>query len=181
LNWFLLGIIIVTVLLIPTAYAGWIGAPYAPTRLAVVHKAFDGLGLDSEDYLVDLGAGDGGIMREAAARGMTTLGYELSPIMWLIAWVRTRRLPRSRLRYQNFYKAKLPEQTTVIFSFLMPTHMTQVFESVARQELPRAHYFLSYAFPVPNTEPALVVREKNCAPLYVYDLAALVSKHQKDA
>src|SRR5690349_1638306 len=97
----LLLLVPVLILLIPTAYAGYIGAPYAPTFMAVVKKAFDQLHIDDDDVLVDLGAGDGRIMLEAAKRGAGTLGYELSPIMWFVAWVRLWSQPKAKITLRN--------------------------------------------------------------------------------
>lgn len=162
------------VLLIPTAYAGMIGAPYAPTRLAVVKKAFDRLGLGAGDRLVDLGAGDGKIVLEAARRGATAVGWELSPILWLVAKVRTWRQRGAMIRYGNFYKQPLGE-ATVVFAFLMPNNMPRVRAYVAGQRVPHGRYFLAYAFPLADEPPLQVVREKNCAPLYVYDLQELTA------
>src|SRR5688572_20083917 len=113
-------ILILLLLLIPTAYAGWIGAPYAPTLLPAIKKTFDEIGIGPDDVLVDLGAGDGKVVREAAGRGARALGVELSPIMWLVATLRVLGRPRARIAFGNFYNRRFPE-ATILFAFLMPT------------------------------------------------------------
>lgn len=153
--------------MIPTAYAGKIGAPYAPTRLPVVKKAFDWAGIGASNTLVDLGAGDGKILLEAARRGATAIGYELSPIMWAIAWVRMR---GRGVKFANFYKQTLPPQTNRIFAFLMPHNMGRVAAFLKRQKLPDKTLVFAYAFPFTEVEPLTVIRAKNCAPLYIYEL-----------
>ncbi len=162
-------------LLIPTAYAGWIGAPYAPTRLPVVKKAFDFIGVSPEDVVVDLGAGDGKIVLEAARRGAQAIGYELSPIMWLVASVRTLGKRNSHIRFGNFYTKSLRDATHV-FAFLMPENMPKVRTYLARQTCPRGKFFLAYAFPFKDAEPLHFVRAKICAPIYIYDLQELTRR-----
>lgn len=154
------------ILLIPTAYAGWIGAPYAPTRLKAVRRAFELLQVGPDDTIIDLGAGDGGILATALKRHAAAIGWELSPIMYVIALMRTR--GRAKLRFGNFYNQTFPE-ATIIFAFLMPHNMAKVEAAIRRGAGPKLQYVLAYAFPFKNLTPMSVVREKNCAPLYVYE------------
>jgi hypothetical protein len=171
MSWGLLLILVGVALLIPTAYAGKIGAPYAPTRMRVVRKAFDELEIGNNDVVVDLGVGDGSIVIEAARRGAKAYGYELSPIMWAVAWVRTWFVKGKRptIYFGNFYKKK-PEDATVIFAFLMPDNMPRVKQYLRSISFPNGSFMLAYAFPFKDEEPLTVIREDKCAPLYVYDL-----------
>lgn len=173
MNWWFLVSLVGSALLIPTAYAGLIGAPWAPTRMASVRKAFDNVGVGEKDVVVDLGAGDGSIMKEAVKRGARAVGYELSPIMWLVAYIRTVQYKKSKLHYGNFFTKKLPKDTTRIFLFLMPKHMPRVGKYIALQGVNDKVAVLSYAFPFQQAVSEAVIREKNCAPLYVYSVAEL--------
>ena len=167
---FLWFIIAGLILLIPTGYAAWIGAPYAPTRLRAPRRAFDLLRIGPGDTLVDLGVGDGSILLEAAKRGAKAYGYELSPIMYAI--VRLRVLgKKANVRFGNFYKHTYPD-ATVVFAFLMPDNMYKVERLIRTGTGPKLEYVLVYAFPFKNITPMQVVREKNCAPLYVYEAKA---------
>ena len=94
--WLLLAAVI---LLIPTAYAGLIGAPYAPTRMRAVKRAFELLDIGVQDTVVDLGVGDGKVLLAAAGRGAKAYGYELSPIMFLIAFLRSLKYPNVSIRF----------------------------------------------------------------------------------
>lgn len=177
--WLALLFIAIVVLLIPTAYAGLIGAPYAPTPRRAITAAFRAVGVGAEDVVVDVGCGDGKALLEAAEQGARAVGFELSPIMWLVALMRVlghkeaRR--RARVRYGNFYRQKLPPDTTVVFSFLMPERMGRVRDFLRRQKLPRARWFLSYAFPFKGIEPVRVIRTEKAGAVYVYDLRELVN------
>ena len=168
MDWILLAALIGSGLFLPTAYAGVIGAPWAPTRIAVVKKAFDSVGISEKDLLVDLGCGDGKIMHEASRRGAKAIGYELSPIMWVVAWLRTWRDKRSSVKYGNFLKMPIPDATTYIFAFLMPKHMEKIRNYIAKQAVHDATIIFSYAFPIQDIPPRMIYRAKKCAPLYMY-------------
>lgn len=172
---FTLFVIIFLILLIPTAYAGFIGAPYAPTFSPAIKQAFDFVKLGPADTLVDLGAGDGRVLLAAARRGASALGYELSPIMWAVVFFRALRHKKVRIKLRNFYQQTLPPSATVIFAFLMPKNMPKVRRYLSKQALPNGKFFLVYAFPLsPDTKPLHVIRVPRCAPLYIYDIKALV-------
>ena len=172
-------------LLLPTAYAAKIGAPYAPTFMAAIKRAFSHISLGPSDVIVDLGAGDGRVLLEAASRGAKAVGYELSPIMWFIVWSRLHLLPsrsssaaksgqpsvppkRLTVYMRNFYRQQLPVETTVIFAFLMPEHMAKVKSFLSKQHLPNLRYVLIYAFPFPDLKPLEVIHAPKCSRLYVY-------------
>lgn len=173
MDWLIITALIGALFLVPTAYAGLIGAPWAPTRIASVKKAFDDIGIDAKDTVVDLGAGDGAILLQAALRGARAIGYELSPIMWIVGWIRTLGRKAITMKYGNLYRVVLPKETTLVFFFLMPKHMDQVGKYLASQEISGATLVLSYAFSFKNIAPARVYREKKCAPLYLYQISAL--------
>ncbi|MEK7500435.1 MAG: class I SAM-dependent methyltransferase [Patescibacteria group bacterium] len=173
MDFFVIGTLIFSVFLIPTAYAGVIGAPWAPTRMASVKKAFDDIEIGEKDTVVDLGAGNGAILAEAAQRGAHAIGYELSPIMWIVARVRILGEKTARIVYGNFFRVSLPENTTLVFFFLMPKHMDQVGKYLAKQPIGEKTLVLSYAFPFKGVQTLTVYREKKCAPLYLYDMSTI--------
>lgn len=197
-------LIILIILLIPTAYAGYIGAPYVPVRRPALKKAFDKLQIGLSDTVVDLGAGDGGVLAEAARRGAGAIGYELSPIMWIIAWIRlsiflplTRGGPRQRrgeglsttekrrsqpqILLKNFYRQTLPPDTTIIYAFLMPKNLPCLLNYLATQKLPRAKYLLSYTFALPNTPPRDIIQTPAHGAIYVYHAPDLLHAYSQSA
>ena len=168
----LLFFIIFLALLAPTAYAAYIGAPYAPTFSPAIRKAFDYIKLGPNDTVIDIGAGDGKVLVAASKRGAKAIGYELSPIMWGIVWFRSLGNRRVKIKLRNFYKQMLPD-ATVVFAFLMPQNMDKVKKFLAKQVLPNGKYMLVYAFPFKDVEPQHVIRVERCAPVYIYDLQKL--------
>jgi len=62
------------------------GAPYVPSQKRYVRQAFDELyPLGIRDVLVDVGSGDGIVLRLAAERGAQAIGYELNPLLVIIS------------------------------------------------------------------------------------------------
>lgn len=165
-------ILIALAFLIPTGYAAVIGAPYAPTKIAPVRLAFDMLQIGAQDVVIDLGVGDGKIVLEAGKRGAKAIGFELSPIMYAVAWWRFRGKKNIELRYGNFFKKPIAE-ATVLFAFLMPKHMKTVEKFIAKRKSEKLRYVLIYAFPFKDLTPIHVIREKKCAPLYIYEAQSL--------
>lgn len=161
-------------LLIPTAYAGKIGAPYAPTRRKSIRKVFKELGVGKEDVVVDLGAGDGSVVIEAARMGARAYGYELSPILLFVAWIRAAFEPKARIRPGNFYKQDISD-ATIAFVFLLPATMPRLKKYLAGQTIPRAKYLVAYAFPLADVVPLKTIREKRVLPMYIYDLRELTA------
>ncbi len=168
------------VFLIPTAYAGYIGAPYAPTRKPAIKKAFDLLEVGEDAVVVDLGAGDGKVLLAAHQRGARAIGYELSPIMWLVTWIRVLGKKSISILMLNFYKQQLPEETTHIFMFLMPEHMEKIHAYLTKQKLPNLQFVLSYSFPFPDVPPLHVVQTERAGRVFIYPVTEFTGQ-QEDA
>jgi hypothetical protein len=140
------------VLFILTFGVVFFGAPYVPTRQKDVDKLFDLVDL-SDGRLVDLGAGDGRLMLAAAKRQLKSTGWELSPVIWLIAWFRLKGKRRyADIRLGSFWRARLPDDTTAAFTFLASRHMKQLdgFLSHEAKRLGHPIQLVSYGFQVPD-------------------------------
>lgn len=65
------------------------GAPYLPTLKPQIHTALDLLDLKPGDTMLELGSGDGRVLKAAAERGWYAVGYELNPLLVLFSYVYT--------------------------------------------------------------------------------------------
>jgi hypothetical protein len=95
----------------------FVGAPYVPSQKKYVKRAFDYFGLSDADVLVDIGSGDGVILRTASRYGAKAVGYEINPILAVIARVLSMRDPRVTVFLQNAWLAMLPQGTTIVYAF----------------------------------------------------------------
>lgn len=148
--WIYVGIALVMLLL----GAVFFGAPYVPTRKRDVEELFKIVTQD--DVLVDLGSGDGRLVRAAAERGIRAYGFELSPILALISWLNVRAVRTlATIRLGNYWRMRLPSDTTVVFVFLAGAYM-ETLRSYLRAEatrLDRTLTLVSYGFELPGYTP----------------------------
>ena len=97
------------------------GAPYVPSRKVHFQPSFDALyAFTKKDVLLDLGSGDGVVLREVARRGARAIGYELNPVLcWLANWLSRRYGSRARTKVANMWTTPFPEGTTIIYVFVV--------------------------------------------------------------
>jgi len=63
-----------------------VGAPYVPSKRKDLVDAFDELyPISKNDLVLDIGSGDGIVLREVARRGGRAVGIEINPILVLIS------------------------------------------------------------------------------------------------
>ena len=95
----------------------FVGAPYVPSQKKYVKRVFEYLGINSADLLVDVGSGDGIILRIASSYGAKAVGYEINPILVAISRLLSSRDPRVRVLLSNLWMARLPDETTIVYAF----------------------------------------------------------------
>lgn len=95
---------------------------WVPTSLALVNKMLDMAKATPEDYVIDLGSGDGRTVITAAKRGIRALGIEYNPEM--VALSQRAAAKAGVAERATFMKADLFEtdfsRATVITMFLLP-------------------------------------------------------------
>jgi SAM-dependent methyltransferase len=95
---------------------------WVPTSQALVDKMLDMAKVTSQDYVIDLGSGDGRTVITAAKRGARALGIEYNPDM--VELSRRNAIAAGVTEKATFVKADLFEsdfsQATVITMFLLP-------------------------------------------------------------
>lgn len=139
------------------------GAPFLPTLKAEVPKALDLIDLKPGQTLLELGSGDGRVLRAAAERGITAIGYELNPVLVAYSWLRTRRYRgKVRVVWGNYWRKTLPPADG-IFVFLLQPYMTKLDNKIT-QECRKPVKLVSFAFYIPDKKP--VKRTKG---LFRYD------------
>lgn len=110
------------------------GAPYVPSKRKELKAAFDELyPLKKSDVVVDIGSGDGVVLREAALHGAGAIGYELNPLLVAITRLASRREPKVQAHVANFWNIHLPEETTVIYIFAVSRDIGKLGEKIAEE------------------------------------------------
>ncbi len=157
-------VIIIVATLLVVAFGGvlLVGAPYLPTLQPQIEAALELAELQPGDRLLELGCGDGRVILAAARRGIAVTGYELNPLLALIAWLRTRRYRQKvRIIWGDFWRKPWPP-ADAMFVFLLDSYMPKLDNKMS-------HYphkpvkLVSFAFQIPG-KPAKMER----AGVYLY-------------
>lgn len=149
------------------------GAPYVPSKKSDLRRAFEELyPLGPDDTLVDIGSGDGIVLRMAAARGARAVGYEINPVLVMISRILSRATPLVKVYLASFWSAELPDETTVIYTFGDSRDINKMANKVQEtaDRLSKPLAFISYGFAIPGQKP-----KKQVGAHYLYEILPLQS------
>ena len=162
----------VIVLVIFLIFAGvvFFGAPYVPLRRKQVEEAFSKLyKLSKKDTLVDLGAGDGKVLKIAARCGAKAYGVEINPclVLWTKISCKIAKQKNVHVACGNMYTYKFPDETTVVYVFGDTRDMEKIVRHIKAEarRLQKKLYLISFGF---ETKDAKLVR--NVGAYFLYKL-----------
>lgn len=160
---------IIAVLACLFGFVVFFGAPYLPSKRRDIMRAFDELyTLSSQDVVLDLGSGDGVVLREVSRRGARAIGYELNPLLVFI----TRWLSRGDVRVKavtaNFMHRPFPDETTLVYMFGNSRDNKRFVHMIKCEatRLERPLYLMSYAF---TLEGLTLVKKNDLHNLYLVE------------
>jgi hypothetical protein len=146
-------IIVLLLIVLPFGIGAIIGAPYVPILHRDSRRILKLSGLKPGQTLIDLGSGDGRLLRAAAAQGIKCIGYEINPyLVWasrLVCW-RYRNLVT--IHTADIWHTKLPP-ADVIYIFILERYMERL-ERKFTHEITKPTKVISYVFQLP-TRPAV--------------------------
>lgn len=109
---------VLIVIIMAFSFGAFFGAPYVPSQRKYVRRAFEKLyPLGKKDTLIDIGSGDGMVLRIASSYGARAVGYEINPLLVFISRFLSRRHKKVSIVTANFWLTRLPAETTVIYIF----------------------------------------------------------------
>ena len=148
------------------------GALYVSTSRKKITAFIDAVPMKTDQKLVDLGCGDGRVLREARRRyGVRTIGYEINPLAYLKARFFSFGSSNIKIKYQDFWKADL-SGADVVFCYLYPDVMKKLAAKLKSGLKPGA-IVVSSNFPLPEFLPGKILRlpgSMHNDPLYVYQI-----------
>ena len=151
------------------------GALYVSTSRKKIAAFVDAVPMKAHQRLVDLGCGDGRVLREARRRyGVQTIGYEINPLAYLKARFFSFGCSNIKIKRQNFWEADL-SGADVIFCYLYPDVMRKLAAKFKSGLKPGA-IVVSSNFPLPEFIPQKVLRLQNSLhndPIYVYQISPI--------
>jgi hypothetical protein len=152
-------------LILAFVIAGISAAPYVPILGRDVETLLDLSGIKKGQTLIDLGSGDGYLLRAAARRGISCIGYEINPVMVIISKIACFKYRRLITIHQaDLWRTKLPK-TDAIYLFLMPKVMEKLNQKLTR-EIKTKTTVISYAFQIPHQT---MIKQTSNTFVYEYD------------
>ena len=141
------------------------GAPYLPTLRDQQKQALELLKLKPGQTLIELGCGDGRMLVSGAKQGINGVGYELNPIVYIIALIVTFKYRNMvTVKYGNFWH-KNWQDADGIYVFLHTRFMVRLDKKITQQFAGQNIKVVSYAFPIPMKK---VTKEQGALFLYKY-------------
>jgi SAM-dependent methyltransferase len=149
--------IAISILVLLFGFVLLFGAPYLPTRRREAQAALDMLALKKGQTIYELGCGDGRVLKLAAEEGLNAVGYELNPLLALVARLHTWRYRKQvKVVCGNFWRADL-SRADGIFVFLLDRFMARLDNKVSA-EAGKPISLVSYAFKIPGKRHIKLVR-----------------------
>ena len=146
------------------------GALYVSTTRKRISACLDAVSAKQEDLWIDLGCGDGRVLRQARKRyGIRAVGYEINPLAYLKARLYCLFRPGVRIRMQNFFKADL-SHAAIVSCYLFPDVMHDLAQKLTH-ELKPGTTIISFNFNLPGLAPEQVLRPAGSLhsdPIYIY-------------
>lgn len=154
------------------AYPVTQGAMYTSTARVKIHKALDAVVMKPGKLFVDIGCGDGRVLREARKHyGVICHGFEVNPIAFLKALIFTIGDKNIKVFYRNFWRVDL-RRADVVACYLFPDVMWRLGMKLAWELVPGARV-ISFNFPIPGWKPQSVLRVESKLhndPIYIYHI-----------
>ena len=155
-----------TSLILP--YTG--GALYVSTSRVRISAFLDAVPMKAGQLLIDLGCGDGRVLREARKRyGVRAIGYELNLLAYLKAQLLCLGRDGIEISRRNFFAADLSE-ADVVFSYLFTDVMNDLATKL-KSDLKPGTVVVSCNFALPGFNPELILRPGSSLhndPIYIY-------------
>lgn len=153
-------LVIIAVVIVGIGFVAFTGAPYVPSKRRDIERAFTELyALGDKDILVDIGSGDGVVLRVASSKGAHAIGYELHPLLVWLSKFLSRNDENVMVVLANFWNVEMPANTTVVYTFGDARDIQKMYDKVMREAVRIDHSlkFISYGFEVPGISPEKTV------------------------
>jgi SAM-dependent methyltransferase len=160
------------------------GAMFHPSAAVRVRTFVKSVPMRPGDLLVDIGCGDGRVLRAASSRyGVRALGFEINPLAYMLARLKSLADRKVEIRCGDFWKTDL-SRADVVFCYLFPDVMERLAGKLEAELRPGARV-VSCNFPLPGWTPCEVLHPASSLhgdPIYVYGfpVSSRERQEQKD-
>jgi hypothetical protein len=148
------------------------GALFVSSSRVRVAAFVDAVPMKAGQLLVDIGCGDGRVLRMASRRyGVNTIGYEINPLAYIKARLLCLGDKNIQIRWKNFWKENLAK-ADFVFCYLYPDIMQNLSGKLI-SDLKPGTIVASCNFSLPGISPRSILRpggSLHCDPLYIYEM-----------
>ncbi len=137
-------------------FSAFLGAPYVPSRRKDLGVLFEELHpIGRKDLVLDLGSGDGVVLREASRRGAQAVGFEVHPLFVYISRFLSRGDRNVSIQLANVWTTPFPDGVTLVYAFSVARDGKRLTRKVQREanRLGRTLTLVCYGNPLPKREP----------------------------
>lgn len=146
------------------------GAMFHPSAHIRVRTFLDHVPMKANDLLVDIGCGDGRVLKEAARRyGVRAVGFEVNPLAYALARLRTLGMKGIEIRWRDFWNVNIRD-ADVVFCYLFPDVMERLAKKLEAELRPGTRV-ISCNFPLPGWQHSEVLYPESSLhgdPIYCY-------------
>jgi SAM-dependent methyltransferase len=154
---------------------GWVlpitrGALFVPSSRINIKTFLDAVPMHHQELFVDLGCGDGRVLREAHKRyGVRAIGFEINLLAYAASLFRTTEFGRVQVKRTNFLNEHMGH-ADVVFCYLFPDILEALAGKLADELVPGARV-VSCNFPFPGWIPLKVIKPEprlQGDPIFIY-------------
>ncbi|MBU4421713.1 methionine biosynthesis protein MetW [Candidatus Parcubacteria bacterium] len=156
-------LIIASILLFLSGFAGFLAAPYVPTRKKDVARFLELAQIKKGDIVYDLGCGDGRILKVAKKKGARAIGFELSVPNYLFC-----RLRGIKMRFKNFFKADFKD-ADIVYMFLSKKAHNKM-GKILQGQMKKGSKVICYVWPIEVLTPEKIDKLDGSPNMYLYRL-----------
>jgi SAM-dependent methyltransferase len=151
------------------------GAMFHPSARIRVKTFLDHVPMKAGELLVDIGCGDGRVLRAAKRRyGVRALGFEVNLLAYILARIRTLGVQGIEVRLRNFWNVNIGD-ADVVFCYLFPDVMGRLAHKLERELRPGTRV-VSCNFPLPGWRHSELLHPESSLhadPIYLYQTPAV--------
>lgn len=148
--------------------------PYFPTNRTDISLIIRSFRLQDNQVVIDLGAGTGAVVFEAAKKALKKklntkfVAVELNPILLLIMYIKRyfhQNKKNIKIVYADMFKTKFkkvtiePSNHVTIYLYISPWFLEKISKKLKRDL--KKFELVSYYYPLPNQKPTKIIRGRN--------------------
>ncbi len=136
------------------------GAPYVPTLQRDRKDILAVRPLRKNDVFVDLGSGDGAVLRMVAPYCRRATGIELSPWLVLVSRLLSRKHRNIHTMLGSIWHVPLPAETTVVYTFFNGKYIPRIEKKVQAHASSqgRSIDMITFGFQIEGRTPIKTIR-----------------------